>query len=224
MRRDLIGAKAIGEARGARAGRAYEAVKRAIDLVAAGTGLVLTAPLMGVVAILIREGSPGPAIIRQVRVGRGGAEFEMLKFRTMRQGADEDLEDVLTRDPELRLTWQQFQKLVHDPRLTPVGRWLRRLSVDELPQLWNVVRGEMSLVGPRPFLPEQRAFYGSAVEEYIRVRPGITGLWQVSGRNQLSFEERVELDARYLRDRSLWMDLSILLRTAWAVIRATGAF
>src|SRR3972149_12148939 len=115
--------------------------------------LLLALPFMVAVALLIRIGSPGPAIIRQSRVGRGGLGFAMLKFRTMRQGADEDLEDVLTRDPELRLTWQQFQKLVHDPRLTPVGRGLRRHSVDEPPHLWNVGRGEMSLVGARPFPP-----------------------------------------------------------------------
>ena len=204
--------------------RPYQAIKRIFDFVLGISFLLLALPFMVAVALLIRIGSPGPAIIRQSRVGRGGLGFAMLKFRTMRQGADEDLEDVLTRDPELRLTWQQFQKLVHDPRLTPVGRWLRRHSVDELPQLWNVVRGEMSLVGPRPFLPEQQPFYGPAIEEYAKARPGMTGLWQVSGRNRLSFEERVELDLRYLRQRSVRLDLLILLQTARAVIRATGAF
>lgn len=202
----------------------YQGIKRLLDFLLATAVLVLALPVMGMIAILIRMDSPGPTLIRQIRLGRGGTAFAMLKFRTMRRGAEKDLEDVLTRDPELRLTWQQFQKLVHDPRLTPVGRRLRHWSVDELPQLWNVVRGEMSLVGPRPFLPEQRAFYGSAVEEYFRVRPGVTGLWQVSGRNQLSFEERVELDVQYLRRRSLRLDLEILLRTVWVVMGARGAF
>jgi lipopolysaccharide/colanic/teichoic acid biosynthesis glycosyltransferase len=209
---------------GAEYGRGVEWARRAFDVVVALAVLALTAPLLGIVALLIRAGSPGPALLRQRRVGRGGAGFEMLKFRTMRHGADGDLTDALERDPDLRLTWQQYQKLLYDPRLTPLGRRLRRYSLDELPQLWNVVRGEMSLVGPRPFLPEQRPFYGAVYEEYVRVRPGITGLWQVSGRNNLSFEERVELDARYLRERSPLMDLAILLRTLGAVLRAKGAF
>jgi len=210
--------------RAERGRRAYERIKRCLDI-ALGTAVILAAlPLMGVIALLIRLDSGGPLLIRQIRVGGGGAGFTMLKFRTMRTGADEDLEDALTRDPDLRLTWEQFQKLLHDPRLTPVGRRLRRYSLDELPQLWNVLRGEMSLVGPRPFLPEQREFYGPTFEEYAKVRPGMTGLWQVSGRNRLSFEERVALDTAYLKGRSLSLDLSILARTVWIVARATGAF
>jgi lipopolysaccharide/colanic/teichoic acid biosynthesis glycosyltransferase len=208
----------------ARGETAYRGIKRLFDVVLGGTLLLVALPLMGLIAILIRRDSVGPILIRQVRVGLGGAGFTMLKFRTMRPGADEDLEDVLTRNPDLRLTWEQFQKLLHDPRLTAVGRELRRYSLDELPQLWNVVRGEMSLVGPRPFLPEQREFYGATFDEYARVRPGMTGLWQISGRNRLSFEERVALDAVYLRRRSLWLDLVILARTVGVVARATGAF
>ncbi len=203
---------------------AYRGIKRLLDVVLGGALLLIVLPLMGVIAILIARDSAGPILIHQIRVGLGGVGFTMLKFRTMNPGADEDLEDVLTRDPELRLTWEQYQKLLHDPRLTTVGRWLRRYSLDELPQLWNVVRGEMSLVGPRPFLPEQREFYGAAFDEYARVRPGMTGLWQISGRNRLSFEERVALDAAYLQRRSLWLDLVILARTVGVVARATGAF
>jgi lipopolysaccharide/colanic/teichoic acid biosynthesis glycosyltransferase len=202
----------------------YRGIKRLSDVVLGGALLLVALPLMGVIAILIRRDSAGPILIRQIRVGLGGVGFTMLKFRTMRPGADEDLEDVLTRNPDLRLTWEQFQKLLHDPRLTAVGRGLRRYSLDELPQLWNVVRGEMSLVGPRPFLPEQRGFYGEAFDGYARVRPGMTGLWQISGRNRLSFEERVALDAVYLQRRSLWVDLVILARTIAVVARATGAF
>jgi lipopolysaccharide/colanic/teichoic acid biosynthesis glycosyltransferase len=210
-------ANAVGET-------AYRGVKRLLDVVLGGALFLVALPLMAVIALLIARDSAGPILIHQIRVGLGGVGFTMLKFRTMHPGADEDLEDVLTRDPELRLTWDQFQKLLHDPRLTAVGRWLRRYSLDELPQLWNVVRGEMSLVGPRPFLPEQREFYGPAFEDYARVRPGMTGLWQISGRNRLSFEERVALDAAYLRRRTLWLDLVILARTVGVVARATGAF
>jgi len=211
------GGSAIAEA-------VYRGIKRLLDVALGGGLLLIALPLMGLIAFLIRRDSAGPILIRQIRVGLGGVGFTMLKFRTMRLGADEDLEDVLTRNPDLRLTWEQFQKLLHDPRLTEVGRGLRRYSLDELPQLWNVVRGEMSLVGPRPFLPEQREFYGAAFDDYARVRPGMTGLWQISGRNRLSFEERVALDAVYLQRRSLWLDLVILARTIAVVARATGAF
>jgi lipopolysaccharide/colanic/teichoic acid biosynthesis glycosyltransferase len=148
----------------------------------------------------------------------------MLKFRTMHLGAEAALEESIQNSPDHIVTAQQYQKLLNDPRLTRVGRTLRRSSIDELPQLWNVLKGEMSLVGPRPFLPHQQMYFGDTYFDYILVRPGMTGLWQVSGRSQLSFMERVQLDAYYLHNWSLWLDLRILARTIWVVIRGEGAY
>jgi lipopolysaccharide/colanic/teichoic acid biosynthesis glycosyltransferase len=148
----------------------------------------------------------------------------MWKLRTMRASSDAALEQAFQDDPGLRLTWELTQKLYQDPRLTRAGRWLRRFSFDELPQLWNVIVGDMSLVGPRPILPAQVEAYGEAIAEYFQVLPGMTGLWQVRGRNLLSFAERVELDQDYLRLRSWWLDLWILARTIWVAVRGVGAF
>ena len=204
--------------------QAQLAVKRLIDLVGAGILLVLCAPLLLVIALLVEIESPGRIFFRQARIGEGGRRFELLKFRTMHAGADEGFQEYLARNPGLRLEYTQRQKLVRDPRLTRVGRLLRRCSLDEIPQLINVLRGEMSLVGPRPFLPEQKELYGSGFQYYQQVRPGLTGLWQVSGRNQLSFRERVDLDITYLVNWSLWLDLSILVRTPWVVLTQKGAY
>jgi lipopolysaccharide/colanic/teichoic acid biosynthesis glycosyltransferase len=148
----------------------------------------------------------------------------MLKFRTMQLGVENALEEGVQQSPDNSITTEQFQKLLDDPRLTRVGRTLRRSSIDELPQLWNVLLGDMSLVGPRPFLPEQQGYYGASYSDYILVRPGMTGLWQVSGRSRLSFTDRVQLDAYYLRNWSLWLDFRILARTLWVVVRGEGAY
>jgi lipopolysaccharide/colanic/teichoic acid biosynthesis glycosyltransferase len=202
----------------------YEAAKRAMDLVLAAVGLIASLPALALLAAIILIDWGGPILVRQPRVGRRGREFGMWKLRTMRGGADAALEQVFQDDPGLRLTWELTQKLYRDPRLTRVGSWLRRFSLDELPQLWNVVLGEMSLVGPRPILPTQIEAYGEAIAEYIQVRPGMTGLWQVRGRNLLSFAERVELDRDYLRRRSWRLDLWILTRTVWVAVQGVGAF
>jgi len=148
----------------------------------------------------------------------------LLKFRTMWSGAESRLEAILRDNPELLQDWEKYQKLKDDPRLTRVGRVLRRFSLDELPQLFNVLRGEMSLIGPRPILPSQRDEYGPAFVRYIRVRPGITGLWQVSGRNLLTFVERVRMDNDYLDRWSPALDFTILARTLWVVIKGQGAY
>jgi lipopolysaccharide/colanic/teichoic acid biosynthesis glycosyltransferase len=148
----------------------------------------------------------------------------MLKFRTMQLGAENELEEGVQQSPDDSITSQQFKKLLNDPRLTRMGRTLRRSSIDELPQLWNVLLGDMSLVGPRPFLPDQQEYYGETYSDYILVRPGMTGLWQVSGRSRLSFTDRVQLDAYYLRNWSLWLDFRILARTLWVVLRGEGAY
>ncbi len=206
------------------AGGREEALRRALDLFLALLALALALPLLLLVAAAVRLDSPGPVLFRQERLGRGGRPFRLLKFRTMRPGAEMELPLLLQDDPARRLSWEQFGKLWQDPRLTRSGRFLRRFSLDELPQLVNVLRGEMSLVGPRPILPSQREAYGPAFEAYRRVRPGLTGLWQVQGRNLTSFAERARLDALYLERRSLRGDLIILLRTLPCVLRGEGAY
>jgi lipopolysaccharide/colanic/teichoic acid biosynthesis glycosyltransferase len=165
----------------------------------------------------------GPIFYRHRRVGRGGVHFDCLKFRTMVVGADKVLKQVLARNPELRREWMRSQKLRKDPRITRVGAFLRRTSLDELPQLWNVIRGDMSLVGPRPVVKEELPKYGRQVRHYLSVTPGVTGLWQVMGRNTTTYKRRVALDAYYARKQSLWLDVRILMKTLSVVIAGHGA-
>ncbi len=201
------------------------ALKRALDFSGALLGLILCSPLFLAICLLLSlSDRPRKVFYRQTRLGREGRPFEMIKFRTMRPGADEGFQEFLDQNPTLRLEYAQYQKLARDPRLTRLGRILRRTSLDELPQLWNVLRGEMSLVGPRPFLPEQARMYGSGLALYTRFRPGLTGLWQVSGRNLLSFQERGECDLDYMLHWSLRLDLAILLRTPIVVLFQHGAY
>jgi lipopolysaccharide/colanic/teichoic acid biosynthesis glycosyltransferase len=195
-----------------------------MDVGLATVALLLGAPLFVGLAAWVKLDSPGPVLFRQIRLGKGGKPFVMLKFRSMALNGQPILDTHLLANPAARLSWTQFQKLMDDPRLTRAGRVLRRLSLDELPQLWNVLRGEMSLVGPRPCLPEQKDFYCEHFYWYAAVRPGMTGLWQISGRNRLSFAERVRLDVQYVRAWSLGGDVKILVRTVGAILRRDGAF
>ncbi|AFR06144.1 sugar transferase [Nocardiopsis alba] len=195
-------------------------IKGVFDRCAASLALLLLSPLFVVLFVLIRAEGDGPALFRQTRVGRDGGEFTVYKFRTMVVGA-ETLKSVL--QPRNEHDGVLF-KMRRDPRVTPVGAWLRRYSLDELPQLVNVVRGEMSLVGPRPPLPEEVARYGHDVRRRLVVKPGLTGLWQVSGRSDLSWEESVRLDLRYVENWSLTLDIQILWKTWSAVIRGAGAY
>ena len=149
--------------------------------------------------------------------------FAMVKFRTMDINAEHILKTFLEGDPAAKQEWDTYQKLNHDPRITRIGRFLRRYSLDELPQLWNVMAGQMSLVGPRPIMPNQKSLYGPRFDHYIRVNPGMTGIWQVSGRNQLSFEKRTEMDVQYVMSWSLWLDIYILIRTIRTVLFHEGA-
>ena len=195
--------------------------KRLFDVFCAATLLLLLSPLFLAVGIaLLRTGRP--ILFAQERVGRNGRTFRCLKFRTMIPGAEEILERLLRQDPVLQNEWQQNQKLKVDFRITRLGALLRKSSIDELPQLWNVLCGEMSLVGPRPATLDQMHLYGSQVKAYYAVRPGITGLWQVKARGEC-FEKRVELDCEYVRGLSFWKDLGLLLRTIPAVLSARGA-
>jgi exopolysaccharide biosynthesis polyprenyl glycosylphosphotransferase len=196
------------------------AAKRTLDLVGTGTALLLLSPIFGLLALAIKTTSKGPVIFRQVRVGKNGQAFRMLKFRSMR------IDDLVERPTSLpsESAIGPFPKLKEDPRMTSVGRLLRRTSLDELPQLWNVVRGEMSLVGPRPFIPEEDAWITDWAQRRYSVRPGITGLWQVSGRNNLTFEEMCRLDSLYVSCWSPGLDIRILMRTLRAVLVRSGAY
>lgn len=199
-------------------------LKRALDL-SLCLPVVLLCALPGLLlALLIRLDSPGPVLYRQRRLGKGGKPFHVFKFRTMRQDADAVLARYLEANPELREEWEKDRKLRHDPRITRVGRFLRKSSLDELPQLLNVLRGEMSLVGPRPIVENEISKYGEVYADYCRVRPGITGLWQVSGRNNTTYEERVSLDRYYVTNWCIWMDLWILARTFPVVLTGYGAY
>lgn len=198
-------------------------LKRALDTAVAAVGVVLLAPLLLGVAAAIRLDSAGPVFFVQDRLGRGGRCFRLLKFRTMHVGAHERLREVLERDPAARAEYERFAKLRVDPRVTRVGRLLRRCSLDELPQLFNVLRGEMTLVGPRAYLPEELPRMVGQHRRILHVLPGITGLWQVSGRNELPFDMRLELDLRYVRNWSLALDLYVLARTIPTVLYQRGA-
>ena len=198
-------------------------MKRAIDIVGALVFFLVFGPLYLLVAggVLISMGRP--VHFWQYRLGRHGKRFRFHKFRSMVRDSGEALDAYLSRNDVARTEWATFQKLEHDPRITPFGHFIRRLSLDELPQFWNVLKGDMSLVGPRPCMERQRSLYGSHWSDYCAMRPGITGLWQVSGRNRLSYAQRVELDAEYVRNWSLWLDVKILMRTVFAVLAKDGS-
>jgi Undecaprenyl-phosphate galactose phosphotransferase WbaP len=197
--------------------------KRAIDLAIALALVVPLLPLIGIISVLIRLSSPGPVIFKQERVGHGGRRFLCWKFRTMVCDGQRVLEDYLNANPERRVEWDRDHKLQYDPRVTTIGRLLRKTSLDELPQLWNVLRGEMSLVGPRPILASEIPDFGDHFAAFCSVMPGITGLWQVSGRNDTTYAEHVELDGFYARHWSLWLDLHILMMTFRVVLLRKGA-
>ncbi len=181
-------------------------------------------PLAISVSILIKIDSPGPVFFAQERVGRNGKKFKLLKFRTMYKNSDEILKRALESNPELKEEWEKFRKIKgNDPRVTPLGKFLRRWSLDEIPQFFHVLKGEMSLVGPRPYIPYEIE-KNSSFKTIIKVKPGLTGLWQIRGRNILPFEDRVKLDEFYIRNWSLWQDFVILIETVKVVLKGEGAF
>ena len=201
-----------------------DSVKRGADVAAVLLSLPVTLPLGAVIALAVAVDSRGPVLFRHRRYGRGGRRFGLVKFRTMRHGSHEAMLDGTRPGVQHAWEWAEPLKQADDPRVTRVGRFLRRSSLDELPQLWNVLRGEMSLVGPRPIPLSERRIYGKGFGVYCRVRPGLTGLWQVSGRSDLPYAERVRLDTAYVRGRSLRNDGQLLLRTVPAVLRRRGAY
>jgi exopolysaccharide production protein ExoY len=197
--------------------------KRVLDVVGAVTLGLVFSPLIVVIVFLMRK-SGGSVIYRHNRVGRGGQIFSCLKFRTMVPNADQVLRDLLESNPELQAEWVRDHKLRHDPRVTRLGRFLRRTSLDELPQLLNVLKGDMSLVGPRPVVREELLRYGRNVGIYLAAKPGITGLWQVTGRNNTDYRRRVALDTYYVRNQNLFLDLYILAKTTGVVLGGDGAY
>lgn len=200
------------------------AAKRALDLVLAATAGIVFAPLLVLIALCVRLTSKGPVLYHQQRIGRHGKRFRAYKFRTMLVNAEEALEKHLEEHPDLRAEWVVNHKLRNDPRVTPIGRFLRRTSFDELPQLWNIFKGEMSLVGPRPIVDAEIVRYGESFHLYTSVSSGLTGLWQVSGRSDTSYEDRVALDEYYVRNWSIWLDVYILCRTVNTLLSRKGAY
>jgi lipopolysaccharide/colanic/teichoic acid biosynthesis glycosyltransferase len=202
---------------------AHAAVKRALDIIGAlGLAAVFAPLVLIIVAFLGRKGDS--IIYRHRRVGRSGRSFDCLKFRTMVPNADQILRELLEKNADAKAEWLRDRKLRDDPRVTPMGRFLRRTSLDELPQLWNVLRGEMSLVGPRPIVKEEMLRYGRYLQTYLTAKPGITGLWQVTGRNDTDYRRRVALDTYYVKKQTLLMDLQILLKTVRVVMWGHGAY
>jgi len=198
--------------------------KRIFDVFVALLVILLTLPLFIIVAVLIKITDPGPVIYKHVRVGLWGRSFACFKFRTMVVDSDQVLEALLDDDSSARAEWKQCQKLINDPRVTPVGRLLRESSLDELPQLINVLRGEMSFVGPRPIVPSDMSRYGDRLGLYMSARPGLTGAWQIDGRSDCGYDKRVGLDANYVSNWCFSTDLSILVRTVGAVIDRKGSY
>jgi Undecaprenyl-phosphate galactose phosphotransferase WbaP len=197
---------------------------RILDLLLIFSAIPILVPLFLCIIAAIKLNSKGRAFYRQTRIGKRGRKFKVVKFRTMVEDADKVLAKYLKENPELLAEWKADHKLKHDPRITRIGNILRKTSLDELPQLWNVLKGEMSLVGPRPIVSEEIERYGDQFKYYAQVPPGITGLWQVSGRNDVTYQQRVQLDEYYVRNRSIWLNLHIIIRTTLAVIRQHGAY
>jgi undecaprenyl-phosphate galactose phosphotransferase len=197
--------------------------KRIFDTLLALVLIVLLSPLLLLLSLLLL-GDGGKVIFSQKRVGKNGRTFNCFKFRTMALDAEDQLKLLLAQSPEHKLQWEKDQKLKDDPRVSALGGFLRRTSLDELPQLFNVLQGQMSLVGPRPIVEAELQRYGSDASYYLMVRPGMTGLWQVNGRNDLDYESRVYLDTWYVKNWSLWYDLVILIKTIRTVLSSKGAY
>lgn len=202
---------------------AGSAAKRVLDVLGVLLLALVFAPLILVIVVLMNR-EDGPIFFKHRRIGRHGRSFECIKFRTMVPDADKVMHELFESRPELKAEWLSSHKLRRDPRVTPIGRFLRRTSLDELPQLWNVLRGDMSLVGPRPIVREELLRYGRGLHSYLSVKPGITGLWQVMGRNDTDYRRRVAIDVYYVRKRGFLLDAYILLKTMRVVFGGDGAY
>ncbi|HSX27042.1 MAG TPA: sugar transferase [Chlamydiales bacterium] len=211
----------------------HDSLKRTFDILFSLTILCLLSPLFIFIALAVRLTSEGPIFFKSRRLGRGGNEIDCWKFRTMYKDAEERLHHLLQTDSAFCAEWEQFQKVKLDPRITPIGRFLRKTSIDEFPQFWNVLRGDLSVVGPRPptllgppdqYFQEICRLYGKRAAKILSVRPGITGIWQISGRSQISFDERCKLEEQYAENRTFWKDLVLIAKTIPAVLFSRGAF
>jgi Undecaprenyl-phosphate galactose phosphotransferase WbaP len=202
----------------------FSSVKRVMDVMLVLLVMPIILPLLGLIALLVSLDSPGAVFYRHERIGRGGKSIMVWKIRTMVINADEVLQKYLNQHAELRKEWAESHKLKDDPRVTRIGKFLRKTSLDELPQLYNILRGDMSLVGPRPIVSSEIKFYGNVFGSYKQVRPGLTGLWQISGRNNTNYETRVQLDQHYVKNWSIWLDIYILVRTVFVVLLQEGAY
>jgi undecaprenyl-phosphate galactose phosphotransferase len=206
--------------------------KRLFDILASSAFLFFFSPLYLALFVLVKATSEGPALYKGIRMGQSGKLFTCWKFRTMCVDAEQRLAEVLTANPEMQQEWKTYFKLKNDPRLTPIGKFLRRSSLDELPQIWNVVKGELSLVGPRPIAieSEENAWeeihrhFGGQTQKILSVKPGVTCIWQTRGRNLLTFEERIQMELDYIDQQSFWLDLKILFKTIPVVLFPKGAF
>ena len=203
----------------------YRIIKRFVDIIGGLVGVIILLPITFILYIVnkISKENKGPLFFDQLRIGKDGKEFKLYKYRSMVMHADEKLWEYLNENEEAREEYHQYKKLKNDPRITKLGNFLRKTSLDEFPQLLNVLKGEMSLVGPRPYLYREKEDMGSKYQQIITVKPGLTGLWQVSGRSGVTFEDRMNMDVKYIKDRSLWLDFTILLKTFFKVFRGGGA-
>ena len=192
----------------------YEVVKRLIDIVCSFLGVLMLSPLFIIIAIIIKSTSKGPVFFSQKRIGKKGKEFDMYKFRSMVVNAEE-LKEKLAAQNEM--SGPMF-KMKNDPRVTRVGKFIRKTSIDELPQLWNVLKGDMSLVGPRPSLPKEVAQFDGWMHKRLEVKPGLTCYWQVSGRNNIDFEDWMKLDVKYVNERNFWIDIKLIFKTVWVLL------
>jgi len=211
----------------------HDPLKRIFDILFSFVFLVCSAPFLLIIGFLVALTSKGPIVYHSLRLGRGGSTIRCLKFRTMYENAEDRLHEILRSDPSLQREWDQYQKLKSDPRITPIGKFLRRTSLDEALQFWNVLKGDLSVVGPRPltlmgtagtYLDEIRSIYGKNAQTILSVRPGITGIWQVSGRSKVPLLERQKMETNYAQTRTFWVDLVVIAKTIPVVISSKGAF
>jgi undecaprenyl-phosphate galactose phosphotransferase len=200
-------------------------MKRVFDIFFSVFAIIVTSPFMFLIALSIKLTDRGKVFFTQKRVGKDGKEFDIIKFRSMYPDAERRLRDILENDPQAKKEWEESFKLKNDPRITPIGKFLRKTSLDELPQFFNVLKGDMSVVGPRPVTKEELdKFYKEKAKLYKSVRPGVTGYWQVEGRSDTDYEERVKMDEWYIKNQSLWLDLKIILKTIKVMITGKGAY
>lgn len=211
----------------------YDPLKRFFDILLSSVLLLFFFPLFCILALIVKVTSPGPVFYGSIRLGQGGKVITCWKFRSMYCDAENRLHELLSSDPALREEWNRFQKLKSDPRITSFGHFLRRTSLDEWPQFWNVLKGDLSIVGPRPltligppehFFEEMQSWYGSRTRAILSVKPGLTGVWQTSGRSEVSIEERAQLEERYAQTRTLFKDFILLIKTVPALLFSRGAF